>query len=329
MAAAASNPRETLSALASAYLGHAVDAREWHTITTGASGRTLARWSRGGQSLIGVYWTPERPDNACFPRAAARLRHYGVRVPKILALQDCGGGCGACLVEDLGDVCLLSLKGEPWPRRKKACLAALSEAARVHAVPDAGGEGLQPPFDAELYRWEQQYFAEHFLVCHLHGEASGFAEKPAMKRMAAFLAARPRVLVHRDFQSQNVMLKEGEAWLIDFQGMRAGLPEYDLASLVFDPYMDLSLEERLELIDEWERTAPAPLDGEVFALCALQRVMQALGAFAKLWYRHGREWYYPWLETGVRSLEQIAQLPGRGPVADDVIACLHDEHILA
>lgn len=327
MADAAPSPRETLSTLASTYLGRAVSAGEWRMIASGASGRFIARWSAGGQSLVGVYWTPERLDNACFPGAAATLRRAGVRVPEILALQDCGGGRGACLVEDLGDVSLLSMKGEPWPRRKKAYASALDQLARVHAVPTEG-VALQAPFDEELYRWEQRYFAEHFLACHLNREAAGFAEQPAMRRLAAFLATRPRSLVHRDFQSQNVMLKDGEAWLVDFQGMRLGLAEYDLASLVYDPYMDLTPEERLELLDDWERTLKRPLDREVFALCALQRVMQALGAFAKLWYREGREWYYPWLETGLRSLRQIARLPVRSSVAEDAFSCLRDDHLL-
>lgn len=328
MSDSAPNPLAALCVLAEEYLGFSVQAQEWRAIASGASGRFIARWSGGGgRSLIGIYWTPDRPDNAAYPLAATRLKQHGVRVPEILLRRDCGCGCGACLVEDLGDMCLLSLKGGPWAGLRKAYDDALREMARVHAVP-AVGEELQPPFDAALYRWEQECFAGHFLDRHLHRDGSGLADKPAMRRMADFLAGQPRVRLHRDFQSQNVMIRNDAAWLIDFQGMRAGLAEYDLASLVFDPYMDLSLAQRMELLDDWEQISGHPLRYEVFVPCALQRIMQALGAFANLWYRSGREWYYPWLETGRRSLEQIARLPGRSAVAEDALACLHDEHVL-
>ena len=53
--------------------------------------------------------------------------------------------------------------------------------------------------------------------------------------------------MHRDFQSQNIILREGQAYLIDFQGMRPGLAEYDLASLLYDPYVSLTNAERGEL----------------------------------------------------------------------------------
>ena len=59
----------------------------------------------------------------------------------------------------------------------------------------------------------------------------------------------PRVLVHRDFQSQNIIVRNGQAHLIDFQGMRPGLAEYDLASLLYDPYVTLSADERTQLLE--------------------------------------------------------------------------------
>lgn len=326
MGEAVLKPLDTLSALAEAHWGRPVEPGEWRAIASGASGRFIARCGFGGAPVIGVYWTPDRADNASFPGAAETLRRGGVRVPAILTLRDCGGGCGACLVEDLGDVCLLNRKGEPWPRLRVLYRQALIEAARVHALP--ADKGLQPPFDEALYRWEQSYFAAHFLALHMGKAASGFEDRPAMRQMAAFLAGLPRVLVHRDFQSQNVMLFQDKAWLIDFQGMRGGLAEYDLASLVFDPYMDLEFEQRLELLSLWEELKGEPLDAAVFVPCALQRILQALGAYANLWYRGGKEWYRQWIAPALRSLEQIARLPGGGTVADEALACLRDEHVL-
>lgn len=326
MGEAVLKPLDTLSALAEAHWSCRIKPEEWREIASGASGRFIARGLHGGSSVIGVFWTSDRADNASFPGAAETLRQGGVHVPAILALRDCGGGCGACLVEDLGDICLLSRKGEPWQRLRELYRQAFAEAARVHALP--ADKGLQPPFDESLYRWEQHYFATHFLALHMGNAASGFEEKPAMRRMAAFLAGQPRVLVHRDFQAQNVMLLQNRAWLIDFQGMRGGLAEYDLASLVFDPYMDLTFEQRLELLSLWEELKGEPLDAAVFVPCALQRILQALGAYANLCYRGGKEWYRQWIVPALGALEQIARLPGGGAVADDALACLRDEHVL-
>ena len=65
----------------------------------------------------------------------------------------------------------------------------------------------------------------------------------------------PRVLVHRDFQSQNIIIRNSYAYLIDFQGMRPGLAEYDLASLLYDPYVDLPEVERSELAGYYRQSA--------------------------------------------------------------------------
>ncbi len=326
MRKAVSKPLEVLTALAQAHGGCRVEPEEWREIASGASGRYIARWKGNDASFIGIFWTPDRADNGSFPRAAETLRSGGVRVPSLLALQDCGGGCGACLVQDLGDECLLDRKGEPWPQLRELYRRAMREAARVHSLPAERGE--QPPFDASLYRWEQEYCAEHFLACHVGRDPGGFADQAGLRRMAAFLASQPRVLVHRDLQSQNVMLAGGDAWLIDFQGMRGGLAEYDLASLAFDPYMDLSFDQRRELMALWEEIEGRPLDPEVFICCALQRILQALGAYANLWYRGRKAWYRQWIVPALRSLDHITRLPAGGAVSRDAIACLREEHIL-
>jgi aminoglycoside/choline kinase family phosphotransferase len=102
-------------------------------------------------------------------------------------------------------------------------------------------------------------------------------------------------LVHRDFQSQNIVIKEGAPCLIDFQGMRFGLPQYDLASLLLDPYVDLSAAEQGELLAFYIGLARAEGEGvderefhRLFWLCAVQRLMQALGAYGFLGHERGR-----------------------------------------
>lgn len=295
-------------------------------ILSGASGRYIARFRRGTGSYIGMGWSASRADNAAYLPAAALLKEAGVHVPNVLLSRDEGDGNGVCLVQDLGDTRLLDLKGESWRVQRTAYKQAIGEALRLHR--SAANPGIVPPFDESLYRWEQEYFAEHYLGGHLHRSGSDLTNRPEMKRMAAKLASLPRCMVHRDLQSQNIMLHGGRAWLIDFQGMRPGLPEYDAASLIFDPYMDLPFERKMKLTKLWETCGGRRLDRDIFPLCALQRIMQALGAYAKLWHGEHRKWYRLQLDSGLRSLEQIAALPQLGEQSQSVLSCLRDAQII-
>ncbi len=127
----------------------------------------------------------------------------------------------------------------------------------------------------------------------------------------------PRVLVHRDFQSQNIIIRDGQAHLIDFQGMRPGVSKYDLASLLYDPYVHLTETERAELFDVYRtfrERAGWPLrvdDEEIFRLCAMQRLMQALGAYGNLGLVRGNKSFLNYIPTALASLRSIlTAIPG-------------------
>lgn len=309
--------QRVLARLMQEHIGHPVQPEDMQLVAEGASGRCIMRPTlSAGQGIIGIYWTPDRADNASFLPAAHGLRRAGVAVPKVIAEQDCGSGCGACLVEDLGQISLLSLRSAAWPEKRAAYQAALRALSLFHQTrPDWE---LQPPFDAALYRWEQGYFAEHFLGRHLGiPHAAALANAPAWWELAEWLAALPRSPIHRDCQSQNIMLRHGAAYFIDFQGMRLGRPEYDLASLLCDPYMELQAAEQAELLRYWDTLHPTtPLQREVYAACALQRIMQALGAFANIGYNKNNPWYLRMIPAGVRALQQAcATAPAHSPAA--------------
>ncbi len=307
-------PAQALAELMQQYLGTGIAADSLQLIAGGASGRSVMR-SPQAQGLLGIYWTANRADNAAFVPVARYLAAAGLSVPAILATAEYGEGCGACLVQDLGTQDLLSLRDTPWELRKAAYKQALEAVIPLHRL--SPEMQLQPPFDTAMYRWEQEYFAEHLLARHLGQQAESFLRHPAMQSMAEMLASLPRVPVHRDFQSQNIMLHAGKACLIDFQGMRYGRAEYDLASLVYDPYMDLSEAESDELLSLDAELSGAPLDPAVFYACAMQRLMQALGAFANIGHNQQREWYLNLIPTGLRKLRQVAaRVPAGSPAAD-------------
>ena len=146
--------------------------------------------------------------------------------------------------------------------------SALAEVAKLHRVSEEDSaeirRNLPAQFDATLYRWEQSYFFENCLGRHFGldpAQLEELASLPALAEITERLASFPRVLIHRDFQSQNIILRNGQAHLIDFQGMRPGLAEYDLASLLYDPYVSLAAAERTELLEFYRSAASVERPG--------------------------------------------------------------------
>jgi hypothetical protein len=174
---------------------------------------------------------------------------------------------------------------------------------------------LPAEFNSELYLWEQNYFFENCLGRLFKIEKEKLAQLaslPALQEIADRLASFPRVLVHRDFQSQNIIIRNGQAHLIDFQGMRPGLAEYDLASLLYDPYVDLPESERAELTAHYrgrqlENGIAINDDFDLkLRLCAMQRLMQALGAYGFLGLVKGHEHFLTHVAAAMQSLQRTA-----------------------
>ncbi len=283
----------------------------------GGSGRKFYRICAGVESsIILVKYTSEREENRHYVSIARFLESAGVNVPRIYFDDDAEG---LIWMQDLGENDLWSWRDADWEFRRPLYESALLQAACLHSSATRRIEGsglrLEKEFNEQLYLWEQGYFFEHCLRTHFGCDAataSRFAALPAITAVAARLSALPRVLVHRDLQSQNVLVKDGEAWLIDFQGMRPGLPQYDVASLLYDPYVTLSGPERIALIASYKTSARAegvdlaPDFDAVFDLCALQRLMQALGAYGFLGLQKGRPDFLDHIPAARRSLREVA-----------------------
>jgi aminoglycoside/choline kinase family phosphotransferase len=134
------------------------------------------------------------------------------------------------------------------------------------------------------------------------------------------------MLVHRDFQSQNVVILKGEPCLIDFQGMRQGLPQYDLASMLLDPYVNLSSDEQQHLLEFYQGlasnhaalTAPGAFT-RIYDLCAAQRLMQALGAYGFLGHQRNRDDFLVHIPIALPRLHSvIARIPELASLANTV-----------
>ena len=272
-------------------------------IKRGASGRTIVRVKTPVRAtFIGVHWTEEREDNAQFVPVAKLLKDAKLRVPEIIHDRS---RYRVALVEDLGDVDLLSMKDRPFKERLPYYRSALEQVDKLFYVKPPKDFHLMPPFNAELYRWEQEYFFEYLVDEFLGMDDGALRREPAFRELAERLGTVARHLVHRDFQSQNLMVHDGKTFMIDFQGLRRGRQEYDLASLIYDPYMDHSAEEREKLLELWEEIADErPLE-TLFHECAAQRLMQALGAYGNIVRNRGDEWYRPHIATAGKLLGEV------------------------
>jgi aminoglycoside/choline kinase family phosphotransferase len=201
--------------------------------------------------------------------------------------------------------------------------SALDQIATLHALPESVcvemKHYLPAEFNLELYLWEQNYFFENCLGRYFKtGKAklAQLAALPALRKIAEQLTAFPRVLVHRDFQSQNIIIRNGQAYLIDFQGMRPGLAEYDLASLLYDPYVNLPETERAELIAYYrarQLERGIAINGDLdlkLRLCAIQRLMQALGAYGFLGLVKGHKHFLKHIPAAMKSLQCVVAEAG-------------------
>src|SRR6267154_13296 len=273
------------------------------------------------QTLILVKYNLEREENRHYVHIADFLDAHDVRVPRIYFYDPAEG---LIWIEDLGESDLYSYRHEGWLVRRAFYESALDQIATLHTLPESicveMKEHLPAEFNAELYGWEQNYFFENCLGRYFGMDNTQWRELAALlplRKIADRLARLPRVLVPRDFQSQNIIIRNSLAYLIDFQGMRPGLPEYDLASLLFDPYVDLSKAERDELICYYRekqaangRNIAGDFD-DILQLCAMQRLMQALGAYGFLGLVKGHKHFLKHVPAAMQSLQrEVAEIDG-------------------
>ena len=304
-----------------------VDHVKIRPIEKGGSDRKFYRiHCSADQALILVKYNLEREENRHYVQIAQFLDAHGIRVPKIYFHDPAEG---LIWIEDLGERDLYSYRDESWLVRRAFYESALDQIGKLHSLPESVcvemKEHLPAEFNAALYRWEQKYFFQNCLGRYFkvsESKCKELAALPGLREIPKQLASLRRVLVHRDFQSQNIIIQNGQANLIDFQGMRPGLPHYDLASLLYDPYVELTEAERAELIAYYrgrQLENGVTIDGDFdfkLRLCAMQRLMQALGAYGFLGLVKGHKHFLQYIPNALRSLRAVvARIDNLQPLA--------------
>jgi aminoglycoside/choline kinase family phosphotransferase len=259
-------------------------------LTPDASDRRYFRilLPRSSSIVLSLYSSPFDVTTLPFVNVATLMAKMPVPIPEVLGHAD---DLGVLALQDLGDVTLQAHLGAATPaehaalyRQAVALIATLQKRGEQLASPDYLPYGSS--FDVEKLGWELDFFTKHFLEAYrgvtlsddererLHGEFSVIVQE---------LAAEPRVLCHRDYHSRNLMLHEGQLFIIDFQDARMGPDTYDLVSLLRDSYVDLPEQTVSELIAYFLAlkgvTGEDPDFRRRFDLMALQRNLKALGTF--------------------------------------------------
>jgi len=222
-----------------------------------------------------------------FANVARLLQQVPLPVPSVLGHSD---ELGILALQDLGDVTLQAHLGAASPSDHAAlyrqAVALIEQLQRRGA--ELASERYLPyrvAFDVEKLTWELDFFVRHFVEGY-RGVALTAAERDALgdewSAIVEELAGEPRVLCHRDYHSRNLMLRESNLYIIDFQDARLGPDTYDLASLLRDSYVDITdreLDEFLAYFIALKGRADGAGFRRRFDLMALQRNLKALGTF--------------------------------------------------
>jgi NDP-sugar pyrophosphorylase family protein/aminoglycoside/choline kinase family phosphotransferase len=279
------------------------------------SARSFTRLAHDRRSAMLVCYSLERAENGLYARHAAHLRQVGLRVPAVLH------DCPAQQWTLFEDVEAPSLEDRYHALSNRALDALydgiLDEMALLHGpATRAARRGRWPlcaPFAPRLLEWEHNLFLEQYVQRHTALDAPAQdALRRELRRLTRLLAPLPRVLVHRDFQSSNVLLPRGGPVLIDFQGMRFGPAEYDLASLLADPYVELTEERQQRLYARYARLRPDFRARPTLLWAAvLQRLIQAMGAYGRLSANPDTARFARYFDPGLRMMRRaLAHLDG-------------------
>jgi aminoglycoside/choline kinase family phosphotransferase len=257
----------------------------------GGSGRSIIRFSNERQTAIGILYGV-REENVAFLEFSRHFRRHRLPVPEIYG-EDLDHG--AYLEEDLGDITLFDFLSahREGPRIDAPVIEAYRKVLgilprfQIEASRDLNYKVCYPrgSFDRQSIIWDLNYFKYYFL--RLAGiPFNEQALEQDFTRLTKFLlTADHNYFLYRDFQSRNVMLRDGQPFFVDYQGGRKGALQYDVASLLFDAKADLPPELRQQLLAHYLHAlrdyAPVSPDDFLhhFYAFVYVRLMQAFGAY--------------------------------------------------
>lgn len=291
----------------------------------------------GSPTLVLLYhpYAPgeEVTENDSYYHIGRHLRGHGVPVPEIhhFCREE-----GWMLLEDLGDVSLESaMRRLPETQVRRWYRQALEILVRQQLN---GAQGFAPAwcFDTPavnrpfLLERECGYFVLAFLQGYMGLKVTMEDLVPDFDRLLVrALFHGENYFLHRDFQSRNLMIKDGRLRVIDFQGGRLGPLGYDPAALLIDPYVNLNPAWQEELLDYYLDLLAGRMKvhresfREQYAYLALCRNLQILGAFGFLTKVKGKDYFARYIPAALRGLERrLKERPGEFPLLEQTVLSL-------
>ena len=268
-----------------------------------ASFRRYFRITFTDTTLIAMDAPPEQEDCAPFLHVAQIFTEAGAHVPAILA-QNLSHGF--LLLSDLGSTTYLQALTSGSTGDSAENLADQLYRDAVDAllkIQLASRPGILPAYDEALLLRELRLFPDWYLTYHLQVKPATIHKETVeelFRRVVQNNLAQPRVFVHRDYHSRNLMVTTPRPGILDFQDAVYGPITYDLVSLFKDAYIRWEEERILDwLIYYWEEARKAQLPvaqdfGEFyrdFEWMGVQRHLKILGIFARLYHRDGKSAY--------------------------------------
>lgn len=292
-----------------------------------ASFRRYFRIATGDEVYIGMDAPPEHEDCVPFVSLAHHWREHGIPVPAIRAENLAKG---FLLLEDFGDEQYLdSLDAQSADQLYGSAMTTL---LHLQQIPETDQYKL-PPYDRRLLLTEMQLFTDWLVGRKLEiplSEAEQQIIQPVFEILIANALEQPRVTVHRDYHSRNLMIRQGEPGVLDFQDAVRGPITYDLVSLLRDCYCVWPPEKVTAWVEQyWQRSREAGLHDVAlsrfrrwFDLMGIQRHLKAAGIFARLSLRDGKHGY---LEDIPRTVGYILQVSADYPELADFREWLLDK----
>ncbi len=309
---------EQLATLYQAYTGTAPD--KVTELPASGSNRRYFRLE-GSPTLIGVVGTCLEENEAFLYMADHFLKH-NIPVPRVVAVAD---DRMSYLQEDLGDTLLFGAIEKGRLTRSFSTDERRLLADTIRLLPDIqfmGAVGMDfskcypaAEFDTRSIMWDLNYFK----YCFLKATGLEFSEDRLEDDFQALaevlMRSKSSTFMYRDFQSRNVMIKDGQPWFIDFQGGRKGPYFYDVASFLWQAKANFPDGLRHELIKEYIDALKKykPVDEEYFLEqlrhFVLFRTLQVLGAYGYRGYFEKKPHFLQSVPFALANLRAILDKP--------------------
>ncbi len=263
----------------------------WRSLPTEASFRSFYRIESNAGSHVAMYAPPEHENTHQFVKMAEFFSKQGVGVPNVYAFDM---HRGFVLMEDLGD----DLLEKAYFRGQSNQALDLALGALIKIQSSSDPEREVPTYEEARFNMELGIFSEWFLQGLIETSPPNWFADLSEKLVASALS-QPKCCIHRDFHCRNLLIKpSGGLGVVDFQDALIGPLTYDLASVLGDCYYEFNEQQVARSIETYRAIAlcanlPSIKDEKEFRgrfdLMVIQRQLKAVGIFARLWLKRGRE----------------------------------------